>query len=241
MYYKVFWEVIHGKKLWRTIGFPTANLFLASSSDLEDGTYACNSLYKNKVYRWVGVFRKDIELFEVHLFDFDGDLYWQSIEVWVYKKIRNNMQFHSLEEIQAQIIKDVAHAKNIKNTVLTFWTFDIIHPGHVHYLNHAKMRGSKLITVISTSKNREKIIWDTPTQNLEQRIEWIENLAIADLVLAGSEENPLESINIHKPHCICLWYDQEGFSYLLQDLDYDFELVRIDAYKPDSYKSSLLK
>jgi len=245
MYKKVIGEVIHGKKLWRTIWFPTANLFLASDSEIPEWTYCVNWLIHGSVYRWAATFRKSLELFEVHFFDFNQDIYGVEIEIMIYSKIRGNMQFSCLEEIKEQITKDVSYAKKLEHTVLSFGTFDILHPWHGHYLNSAKMYGTTLVTIVATSENREKITWNRPTKNLEERIKLLKWLCISDIIEKGSNTDPMQWIARYDPKVICLWYDQNSFSSELEDyLEFHpkfVRLVRIDSLSPEKYKSSKFK
>ena len=68
--------VIHGKHLGRTIGFPTANIALPNeSSHLDAGTYGLSATVRGKELYGIGVYLRDLGLFEAHFFDFDADIY----------------------------------------------------------------------------------------------------------------------------------------------------------------------
>ena len=62
------------------------------------------------------------QLLEAHLFDFQGDLYGQWLDVELCHKIRNEMKFPSFDDLKAQIAKDVETAKNIFKTDRTFYS-----------------------------------------------------------------------------------------------------------------------
>lgn len=130
-----------------------------------------------------------------------------------------------------------------KITVINFWTFDILHPWHVFFLEESKKQGDILITIIARDKNVEKLKHKTPINREELRLENIEKLKIADKVELGSEENPLEMLEKYNPDIICLGYDQKGFL----DKVYSFlkkrniKIKRIAPYKETIYKSSLLQ
>ena len=241
MFYKFLWTVVSGKKLWRTIGFPTANIPLNRWEWVAEGTYSINALIDEKVYRWVWVYRDSLELFEAHFFDFDLDIYGKSIEISLYHKIRDNMCFENVWDLKNQIQKDVDIAKKLKYNVLTFWTFDILHPGHEYYLNSAKMHGNSLITIVATAKNREKTIGNIPRNSLESRVESLALLGISDIIEEWSEDNPMVWLDMYKPKVICLWYDQKGFSELLDEASSGIDIIRIDSYYPEQFKSSKLK
>ena len=56
------------------------------------------------------------QLLEAHLFDFQGDLYGQWLDVELCHKIRNEMKFPSFDDLKAQIAQDVETAKNVFKT-----------------------------------------------------------------------------------------------------------------------------
>lgn len=102
--------VIHGKKLWRTIGYPTANISLPKWN-VDDGVYSLNITVSDTLYRWIGTYRENISLFEAHIFDFDADIYGDLIEIRIRERIRDNQNFDSIESLKTQIHKDAQKAK----------------------------------------------------------------------------------------------------------------------------------
>ncbi len=109
-------EVVHGDKIGRTIGYPTANL---KSTDEEkiclgDGIYAVYVNVQGQVYKGmmsIG-FRPTVNgkkrVTEVNIFDFDEEIYGQIIRVTVKKYLRNEVRFNGLEELKMQLHKDKA-------------------------------------------------------------------------------------------------------------------------------------
>ncbi len=86
--------MIHGKALGRTIGFPTANISLSCSCiDLPDATFGLSGIIDGESYYGIGVYRRDIELFEAHFFDFDRDIYGELIAIEPLLLIRENRKF----------------------------------------------------------------------------------------------------------------------------------------------------
>ena len=117
--FSVFGTVIEGRHLGRELGFPTANLGTHNEQFPPNGVYAVEAVHGGKKYNGVvniGV-RPTIEnqggerLLEVHLFDFDGNIYGDDIEVVFRKFLRPEKKFGGLEELKAQIARDAAEAR----------------------------------------------------------------------------------------------------------------------------------
>ena len=102
----ITWSVIHGKKLGRTLGFPTANIPLKEGI-IADGVYSFKIQFGNNEYLGIWTFRENIELLEVHILDYEGDLYDKTLHITPIKKIRNNQKFESIDMLQKQIQSDV--------------------------------------------------------------------------------------------------------------------------------------
>lgn len=108
-------EVVSGKQLGRTLGFPTANLpFPEELAAPKFGVYVSVALVGDKTYMALtnlgvcpSVNGQGVTA-EVHLLDFDGDLYGKEITVAFHAFLRPEKKFTSLEELKAQIGKDVA-------------------------------------------------------------------------------------------------------------------------------------
>ena len=109
--------VVHGKKLGRRLGFPTANLALDPSNRLRHGIYAV-TLEADGVLR-PGVanfgrrptFDNGPPLLEAFVFDFDGDLYGKTVEVAFHAFIRGEEKFDSVEALVARMREDEARAR----------------------------------------------------------------------------------------------------------------------------------
>ena len=124
--YTVLGEVRHGRALGRTIGFPTANLALFNEQLPPNGVYAVRVTLlaedgRELPYRGVanlGVRPTvdgggDAPSLEVHLFDFDGDLYGKRLEVEFVSFLREEKRFDSLALLQEQIARDAALARSL--------------------------------------------------------------------------------------------------------------------------------
>ncbi|HEY1311510.1 MAG TPA: bifunctional riboflavin kinase/FAD synthetase [Pseudolabrys sp.] len=111
-------EVIHGDKRGRDLGFPTANLKLDASCGLKHGIYAVRVNIGGKRHDGVAsfgvrpMFDAGAPLLEVFLFDFDGDLYGQAIDVAFIGWIRHEQKFESIETLKRHMLADSAQARD---------------------------------------------------------------------------------------------------------------------------------
>ena len=117
--YSILGTVVKGDQLGRKLGFPTANLSAHSEQFPPNGVYAVEALWKDEHLQGVvniGV-RPTIEnasgqrVLELHLFDFNRDVYGEHIEVTFGRFIRGEKKFSGLEELKAQIAHDVQEAR----------------------------------------------------------------------------------------------------------------------------------
>ncbi|KAA5606201.1 bifunctional riboflavin kinase/FAD synthetase [Roseospira marina] len=123
------WEVEgrveHGDARGRTIGFPTANLRLGDYVAPAVGVYAVRAgIDRGLETLWyAGVanygrrptFDDTTPLLEVHLFDFDGDLYGHHLRVQMVAHLRPERKFDGLESLKAQIAADADQARRLLN------------------------------------------------------------------------------------------------------------------------------
>lgn len=108
-------KVVKGKQLGRTIGYPTANIFIENPDKLipKIGVYAVNVIIENKPYK--GMLNigtnptTDLDnmiKFEVNIFDFSKDIYDQTIQIEFLKRIRNEEKFANLDELKRALAND---------------------------------------------------------------------------------------------------------------------------------------
>lgn len=119
--YAISGTVVKGKQLGRTIGFPTANVVVSDTFKLipSNGVYAVEVLHNNQVHQGVmnigvrptvdGVTRTN----EVHIMDFNSDIYGESLKVSFVQRIRDELKFDSLEALKSQIKKDEQMARSL--------------------------------------------------------------------------------------------------------------------------------
>ncbi|WP_309083859.1 bifunctional riboflavin kinase/FAD synthetase [Chelativorans sp.] len=117
--YTVEAEVIGGRKLGRTLGFPTANMALPDETGLRHGIYAVRFRRADgTLHDGVASFGirptvedKGVPLLETFLFDFHGDLYGETCAVSFFGFLRGEEKFDGLDALVAQIRRDEAEAR----------------------------------------------------------------------------------------------------------------------------------
>lgn len=107
-------EVVKGKQLGRTIGFPTANIKIEEDYKLipKTGVYAVKAIVDQKeVFGMMNIgFNPTVsgekQTIEVNLFDFNEDIYGQKIEVYLLKYLREEQKFGSVDLLKEQLNQD---------------------------------------------------------------------------------------------------------------------------------------
>ena len=117
--YTIMGKVVYGRQFGRTMGVPTANIQLHRYRAPIDGVYAVEILGLDADYHGVanvGV-RPMIEeetlkpILEVHIFDFEQDIYGESVKVVFRHKIRDEKKFEGIEQLKAAIFADIDSAR----------------------------------------------------------------------------------------------------------------------------------
>ena len=112
--------VVKGKQLGRTIGFPTANISLEEDYKLvpQNGVYIVRVEIDGKtIYGMMNIgFNPTVQgkqkTIEVHLFDFDTDIYNRKIQVAILQRIRSEKKFESIELLTKQLEEDRNFSRN---------------------------------------------------------------------------------------------------------------------------------
>ncbi|MCB2208588.1 MAG: bifunctional riboflavin kinase/FAD synthetase [Bacteroidetes bacterium] len=119
--YSITGKVVKGKSIGRNIGFPTANIAVADEFKLiaAVGVYACRVEYMGQLYKGMcnigyrpTVNHGDLTI-EVHVFDFDQQIYGEEITIIFVDRMRDERKFNSLEELSNQLMQDKEHALKI--------------------------------------------------------------------------------------------------------------------------------
>lgn len=117
--YSLQGPVIKGYKTGHSIGFPTANIDTHRVQIPATGVYAVWVLHEKKKYKGVvnigfnPTFHRDRLSVEAHILDFEEPLYGQEIEIIFLRRIRNEIEFKSADDLVEQIRKDIEEANKI--------------------------------------------------------------------------------------------------------------------------------
>jgi riboflavin kinase/FMN adenylyltransferase len=119
--YSILGAVVRGEQLGRSLGFPTANLSAHNEQFPPNGVYAVTAIRHGTEFKGVvnlGV-RPTIgsatgeRVLEVHLFDFNEQIYGEEIEVTFRKYLRPEQKFPNLDALKSRITADVSEARRV--------------------------------------------------------------------------------------------------------------------------------
>jgi riboflavin kinase/FMN adenylyltransferase len=119
--YRISGRVMHGQKLGRQLGVPTANVRMHRFAAPLNGVYAVKVYAADGAYLGNGVCNIGIRptvggtrpVLEAHIFDFNGDLYGQLLSVEFVEFIREERKFSGLDELKATISNDIQTARTL--------------------------------------------------------------------------------------------------------------------------------
>jgi len=124
--YTITGMVVHGDKIGRTIGFPTANLLVEEDYKLipADGVYVVEALVGNETLTgMLSIGKRPTVLkngglrIEVFLLDFDKDIYGSNVTLKILKWIRGDKKFASMEELTKQIQEDLVYTLKYRKSL----------------------------------------------------------------------------------------------------------------------------
>ena len=134
---------------------------------------------------------------------------------------------------------------NKAKLVMVFGTFDYLHAGHENLFTQAKELGSHVIAILARDKTVKTIKGNLPDHNEKERLQNLKETKWADKVILGNLKDKAKVIKDYRPDVIALGYDQFAFTYrlekLLMEIKLDSKIVRLKPYRPDMYKSSILR
>ncbi|NLJ90729.1 MAG: bifunctional riboflavin kinase/FAD synthetase [Clostridiales bacterium] len=117
--YTIVGQVLHGRKIGRTLGFPTVNIITDEIKLLPpNGVYVSNTKIDGKMYPGVTSIGQNPTVgltkekrVETYLFDFNGDLYGKEIRVQILSRIRPEIKFDNIELLKEEIENDIIKGK----------------------------------------------------------------------------------------------------------------------------------
>jgi|SRR3989344_4634283 len=130
-------------------------------------------------------------------------------------------------------------------TVLAFGTFDVLHEGHLSYLEQAKKLGNRLIVIVGRDRNVKKMKGFYPIMNETQRLRIVSSLKCVDKAVLGHDSDFFASVLRVKPDVIALGYDQkmleDHLHEALKKRNFSAKIVRLKPFKAKQNKSSVIK
>lgn len=133
----------------------------------------------------------------------------------------------------------------MKKTAMAFGSFDLLHPGHVHYLKSASRYG-KLIVVLSRDSSIRKLKGHDPIFNENARLAMVKSLKCVDRAVIGNEikkqSDLYKIVAKFRPDVIVLGYDQrvdtKGLTKFLKAKRMSAKIVRSKPFCEKDLKSS---
>lgn len=127
--------------------------------------------------------------------------------------------------------------------VLAQGMFDVLHPGHIYYLEESAKLGDELVVIVGRdvhAHNRPLILGE------ETRLELVQALDMVDKAVLGSETDMFEKVDELRPDILTLGYDQpydeDDLREMLHDRDLDdIQLVRLDKWDGPVASSSQIR
>ncbi len=135
-----------------------------------------------------------------------------------------------------------------KTQIMVFGTFDMIHEGHENLFRQARALGPEPYLIVSVARDliAKKARGYAPKNNEAARCEMLAAHPLVDKAVIGDESGYIPHIAFLKPDIIALGYDQKG--EYVENLENDLReaglttrVVRLQSYKPETFKTSKLR
>ena len=140
------------------------------------------------------------------------------------KKSKSDGHIKTLEEI-ANISKEL-QAKG-KKIIFTNGCFDILHIGHVKYLEEAKKNGDVLVLGLNSDASVKRLKGESrPINNQNNRAYILASLEVIDYLVIFEEDTPLELIKLIEPDILVKGGDYEGQTIVGQDIVKEIKLIK---------------
>lgn len=131
-------------------------------------------------------------------------------------------------------------------TVVAFGTFDIIHPGHISYLEHARGLGDRLTVAITPDAVALRSKGAKPLFTEKERMRIVSSLRCVDRVILGDSNGSWRNVMRCNPDSVCFGYDQKAAVRAFKDHVSKNSALSIPvhmapAFRPQRYHSTHLK
>ena len=116
-------KIVKGDGLGKKINYPTANIFIEETYKIipKDGVYLVETIIKDKLFKGMmnighrPTIGTNVKSIEVHLFNFNEDIYGKVISIKMISKIRDEKKFSSIEALKEQLVKDENYCLKLIN------------------------------------------------------------------------------------------------------------------------------
>lgn len=116
-------KIVKGDGLGKKINYPTANIFIEETYKIipKDGVYLVETIIKDKLFKGMmnighrPTIGTNVKSIEVHLFNFNEDIYGQVISIKMISKIRDEKKFSSIQALKEQLVKDENYCLKLIN------------------------------------------------------------------------------------------------------------------------------
>lgn len=130
----------------------------------------------------------------------------------------------------------------MKRRVLVFGTFDILHPGHLYFLKHAKQYGDELVVIVTRDETVKKLKGRLPYFTEQERLTMLRALKFVSGAHLGDKHGKWTMIAKWKPRVICVGHDQVKSHPNIQSQLSKFKrkpiIIQLRAFKRQRYRSS---
>lgn len=122
-YFNLTGKVVKGDGLGKKINYPTANIFIEETYKIipKDGVYLVETIIEDKLFNGMmnighrPTIGTNVKSIEVHLFNFNEDIYGQVISIKMISKIRDEKKFSSIQALKEQLVKDENYCLKLIN------------------------------------------------------------------------------------------------------------------------------
>ena len=122
-YFNLTGKIVKGDGLGKKINYPTANIFIEETYKIipKDGVYLVETIIEDKLFNGMmnighrPTIGTNLKSIEVHLFNFNEDIYGKVISIKMISKIRDEKKFSSIQALKEQLVKDENYCLKLIN------------------------------------------------------------------------------------------------------------------------------